>query len=193
MVNLLVKISRPIVNWLLRNGAVTEEDAPAYEYVVYRAIFTLIPLLMTLVIATLMKMTAEGLIMIIPFILIRRFCGGLHLNSSVVCFISSTITLIVALLIIRLLINYEMIALASAMAIISAASIIVIGSVESKNRPLSAKEKKVFTKVSRILCVTTLAVFTVFLIFGNLRYAIPIGVGLFLTAVLQTLGKLKQN
>ncbi len=193
MVNLLVKISRPIVNWLLRNGAVTEEDAPAYEYVVYRAIFTVIPLLMTLVIATLMKMTAEGLLMIIPFILIRRFCGGLHLNSSVVCFISSSITLIVALLIIRLLINYEMIALASAMAIISAASIVAIGSVESKNRPLSPKEKKVFTKVSRILCVTTLVVFTVFLIIGKLRYAVPIGIGLFLTAILQILGKIKQS
>ena len=63
MVNLLVKISRPIVNWLLRNGAVTEEDAAAYEYVVYRAIFTVIPLLMTLVIATLMKMTKVRLTM----------------------------------------------------------------------------------------------------------------------------------
>ena len=98
-----------------------------------------------------------------------------------------------ALFIIRLLINYEMIALASAMAITSAASIVVIGSVESKNRPLSPKEKKVFTKVSRILCLTALSAFAVFLIFWNLRYAIPIGMGLFLTAVLQILGKLKQD
>ena len=86
-----------------------------------------------------------------------------------------------------------MIALASAMAIISAASIVAIGSVESKNRPLSPKEKKVFTKVSRILCVTTLVVFTVFLIIGKLRYAVPIGIGLFLTAILQILGKIKQS
>lgn len=186
-------IAKATAGWLTESGAVSKEDAPAYEYVVYRAIFTVIPLLMTLVIATLMKMTTEGLMMIIPFILIRRFCGGLHLNSSVVCFISSTITLVVALFIIRLLINYVMIAMASAMAIISAASIVAIGSVESKNRPLSAKEKKVFTKVSRMLYVTILSVFTVFLIFGNLRYAIPIGMGLSLTAVLQILGKLKQD
>lgn len=186
-------IAKATAGWLTKSGAVSEEDAPAYEYVVYRAIFTVIPLLMTLVIATLMKMTAEGLLMIIPFILIRRFCGGLHLNSSVVCFISSTITLIVALLIIRLLINYEMIALASAMAITSVASIVAIGSVESKNRPLSPKEKKVFTKVSRILCVTALAVFAVFLMVGNLSCATPIGMSLFLTAILQILGKLKRD
>lgn len=186
-------IAKATTGWLTKSGAVSEEDAPAYEYVVYRAIFTVIPLLMTLVIAALMKMTAAGLLMIIPFILIRRFCGGLHLNSSAVCFISSTITLVVALFVIRLLINYKMIALASAMAITSAASIVAIGSVESKNRPLSPKEKKVFTKVSRILCLTTLTVFAVFLIIGNLRYAIPIGMGLSLTAVLQILGKIKQS
>lgn len=186
-------IAKATAGWLIKSGAVTEEDAPAYEYVVYRSIFTATPLLMTLVIATLMKMTVEGLLMIIPFILIRRFCGGLHLNSSVICFISSTITLIVSLFIIKILINYETAALASAMAISSAASIIVIGSVESKNRPLSVKEKNVFAKVSRVLCVTALAVFAVFLIIVNLRYAIPIGMGLFLTAVLQILGKLKQN
>lgn len=186
-------IAKATADWLTKSGAVSEEDASAYEYVVYRAIFTVIPLLMTLVIATLMKMTAEGLLMIIPFILIRRFCGGLHLNSSAVCFISSTTTLVVALFIIRLLVTFEMIALASAMAITSAASIVAIGSVESKNRPLSPKEKKAFTKVSRILCLTTLAMFTVFLIIGKLRYAVPIGIGLFLTAILQILGKIKQN
>ena len=116
-------IAKATAGWLIKSGAVTEEDAPAYEYVVYRAIFTVIPLLMTFVIATLMKMTVEGLLMIIPFILIRRFCGGLHLNSSAVCFILSTITLVVALFIIRMLINYEMASLALAMAIASTTSI----------------------------------------------------------------------
>lgn len=186
-------IAKATAGWLIKSGAVTEEDAPAYEYVVYRAIFTVIPLLMTFVIATLMKMTVEGLLMIIPFILIRRFCGGLHLNSSAVCFILSTITLVVALFIIRMLINYEMASLALAMAIASTTSIVVIGSVESKARSLSAREKNVFTKVSRVLCMTALGVFTAFLINGNLRYVIPIGMGLFLTAILQILGKLRQD
>lgn len=186
-------LAKATTNWLIKSGAVTEEDALAYEYVVYRAIFTVIPLLMTLVFASLMKMTVEGLMMIIPFILIRRFCGGLHLNSSVVCFVTSTTTLVVALYAIKLLINYDMSVLASTIAIVSTASIVVIGSVESKNRILSAKEKKVFTNVSRMLSITVFAVFTVFLIVGNLRYAIPIATGLFITAILQILGKLKHN
>ena len=56
-------VAKALAGRPIKSGAVAEEDAPAYEYVVYRAIFTVIPLLMTLVIATLMKMTKVRLTM----------------------------------------------------------------------------------------------------------------------------------
>ena len=53
--------------------------------------------------------------------------------------------------------------------------------------------KKVFTTASRIMCMTTLVVFTIFLIIRNMRYTIQIGIGLFRTAILQILGNRNQS
>lgn len=60
------------------------------------------------------------------------------------------------------------------------------------NRLLSEKEKTVFAKVSRFMCMTMLMAFATFLTIGSLRYVILIVMGLFLAAILQILGKLKQ-
>ena len=38
-------------------------------------------------------MVVEGLLMILPFMLIRKFSGGFHLKSSTVCLVSSTLLL----------------------------------------------------------------------------------------------------
>lgn len=182
-------IAKATACWLTKTGAVSEEDAPAYEYVVFRAIFTVIPLLMTLVIATVMKMTTEGILMIVPFIMIRRFCGGIHLDSPVICFISSVATLVAILFAIKLFINYQIKVPTSIMTAVSAVSIMAIGTVESKNRPLSASERRVFSRISRVLCALALSVFTALMLWGNVKCAVPIGMGIFLTAALQVIGR----
>lgn len=38
-------------------------------------------------------MVVDGLLMILPFMLIREISGGFHLKSSTVCLVSSTLLL----------------------------------------------------------------------------------------------------
>ncbi|ANU54539.1 hypothetical protein ADH66_17155 [Acutalibacter muris] len=47
------------------------------------------PLGLALVISFFLNMVVEGLLLIIPFLLVRKFCGGFHFQSPVLCGILS--------------------------------------------------------------------------------------------------------
>lgn len=99
------KASIAISKWLLNTGAISEDDKELYEYAAYSFLFSLLPLCLVIIIGCAVNMVIEGILMVIPFMLIRKFSGGFHLNSSAVCFVSSTALL--SLFIIHSQIRYD--------------------------------------------------------------------------------------
>ena len=89
------QISKVIVKWLLSAGAISSNEQEIYEYAVYSVIFSVAPLFLVFVIGSFLDIALEGVIFLLPFLLIRKFSGGFHLKSPVVCFISSVTVLTV--------------------------------------------------------------------------------------------------
>lgn len=179
------QISKVIVKWLLSAGAISSNEQEIYEYAVYSVIFSVAPLFLVFVIGSFLDIALEGVIFLLPFLLIRKFSGGFHLKSPVVCFISSVTVLTVFLLFIRELIQQSSIPPFTLIVIGAVILLICLSPIDSEERRLAPKEKAVFKKIAITVSLLITALYFVLLFFSLFRFAIPVGAGLILSALLQ--------
>lgn len=182
---MIKRIAAVTAKWLLRAGAISASDVELYEYGIYSFLFTLCPLGLVLVISLFLNMAVEGILLIIPFISIRKFCGGFHFQSSVLCGIVSTAVLTGFLLAIRLILqtgSYGWWALALALSVVQIA---VFSPIDSEGRRLTLNEKNVFKKIAIALSFITLIVCAVLAAFHQMWASVSVGSGMILSAALQ--------
>lgn len=179
------RLSANIAKWLLHTGAISQENCALYEYSIFCVLFTFFPLFLTMLIGFFGGMTLEAFIFILPFIIIRKFCGGFHFKSSIACTCVSCIVLAVFLWGIRIVMHSENYVLFSAMVVISVFFIITLSPIDSENRQLSKKEKEVFHKIAIVLSVLFFLLYTLLILTHSPNFAIPVGASLILTASLQ--------
>ena len=171
--------------WLLQAGAISASDVELYEYGIYSFLFTLCPLGLVLILSIFLHMVAEGILLIMPFILIRKFCGGFHFQSSVLCGIVSTLVLTAFLLGIRLVLDTSGYGWWCVALLLSVAQVIIFSPIDSEGRRLTQNEKKVFKKIAIALSIITVIVCAVLAAFHQMWAAVSIGSGLILSAALQ--------
>ena len=87
------KCTGAVISWLIQQQAITEEDREIYTYAVDNMVFLLIPLAMVLVIGGIIHTIRQGIVMIIPFMLLRKFSGGYHAKTLFRCMIISCLLL----------------------------------------------------------------------------------------------------
>lgn len=178
-------ISLVMTEWLQRKGAIAEEDKHLYSYAAYSIIFGLLPLFLAISLGVLFQMVYEGLLLIIPYMLIRKFSGGFHLNSEKQCILVSSILLTTSLAIVKYVIRAERTFFFSLFVIFAAIIIYLCSPADNASRKLTSIEKCVFKKTARILTCLCLIIYFIMLHFSQIRSAIPIGTGLILASVLQ--------
>ena len=88
-----------ITDWLIKCGAIPETDRELYEYAIYSILLSLSPMLLALAIGALFGSAVQGVLTITPFVILRKFSGGYHAKSARVCFISSSLLLVLCILI----------------------------------------------------------------------------------------------
>ena len=88
-------ISKKITNKLLIKGLIAADDAELYEYAASVLCYLIAPFILITVLIPITGLTYEGFIMIIPFTMLRRYCGGFHFKRSGVCSIVSFFYLLV--------------------------------------------------------------------------------------------------
>lgn len=143
---------------------------------------TISPLILVVMLGWYVGHIKEGIIIIIPFIFLRSFAGGVHAKSSKVCFIVSTILLLALIYLSNILTNSIYICI---LMLFSSTSIIIFSPIENENKRLTVSEKTVY----RILC--SLLIFSFCILYFILNhykldtYALCIALGIILTAFLQ--------
>ena len=189
------KIAYNMSKWLLKKGAISAVDQELYEYGIFSFLFTLIPLLAVIVLSLPIHMTLEGILFIIPFILLRKFTGGFHFSSALLCALTSTAVLSIFLLGIKALISSSQSLPLYAVVYLFLIPIIFFSPIDSMNRRLSQNEKQIFRKIAIFLGLFFVAIFTLFMLLELRHIAIPIGAGVVLTSLLQLpcLGEWKKN
>lgn len=179
------KTANILSKWLLKAGAISEVDLGLYEYGIYSFLFTLIPLFAVILLSFPFHITFEGILFIIPFIILRKFTGGFHFSSALLCTLVSIVVLSAFLLGIKVLIILSPSIPAYVTVYLSLIPIITLSPIDSMNRRLTHKEKRVFRKIAICLGIFFAALFTLLMLLGISRVAIPIGAGIVLTALLQ--------
>lgn len=178
-------ISSRIVKWLLNAGAISQQDKELYEYAAYSFLFSFVPLVLVMIVGGLLGMFFEGVALILPFMLIRKFSGGYHLNSSKVCFFLSTTIIILSLLFVKQVIASGTVTYYITFVIIATIQIFFASPIDSEARQLHIRERRVFKRIAQVMVSLTLCLFLTALGFNWNRFAACIGCGIVLTAILQ--------
>lgn len=175
-------LSRNITTWLIASKTIDPEDRELYEYAVSCLFITLSPLLLILCIGFLLGMVRESIVLIIPFMTIRKFSGGIHAKSPFVCFVSSTGLLFFFLLIAQKInVNWIL----SLLLVLSGVSLMIFSPIDSEERKLNRQEKKTFHRITMIMVISYAGIYMLLSHFGLKRYAVCIALGIILSASLQ--------
>lgn len=180
-------IANLLAKWLLKSGAISADKEELYEYAIYSFLFSSFPIIIIVCIGALFHMVLEGIVMIIPFMLLRKFSGGFHLKSSVLCTISSITLLSLFLLAIRIssVPNHNHIAITTLFITLAAICIYLKSPIDSEERRLSPSEAVAFRKIARGILIFLLVIYSILVFASQYNWATCVAAGIILTAILQ--------
>lgn len=171
-----------IVQWLINNDEIQERDKILYKYALNSIKATAIPLILAFVMCVMLRIPLANMILVIPFMIIRKYSGGYHAGTIYQCLVLSCIVLVISFAIavsIRFSIGLN-VAL-----ILSIIIIWMFSPIDSDNKRLNAEEKKnMACKTRGITCGICGAIYLTWLL-GKEQLAIDLTIGLILVAVLQ--------
>lgn len=179
------KIAAAVSDWLVAQGAVTDTDKNLFAYAVYSLLFGMIPIFIIMILGLIFNMLFEGLLLITPFMLIRKFSGGYHLKSASICIVTSTTLLTISLLSVRLVSTNGALISLSIFVMLSTVLIFFLSPIDSEARRLSAKETKVFKFIARVIASIFFTLYFILVLINQINIAAPIGVGMIIPALLQ--------
>lgn len=177
-------LAESIVTWLIKRETIPQKDRELYEYAAYTFILSMSPVVMVMIIGGIMGQLVESILIIIPFMFIRKFSGGFHAKHAWVCMVFSCGILFLCVYMVAyikygILINIVMVC--------AAIGLTVFSPIDSENRRLDLSEKKKYKITAIVLTMVFVIIYCLFLLTDNKTYAICIAEGVILTASLQAL------
>lgn len=137
-----------MVDWLIVREAVAEEDRDLYEYAVICFLMTAAPLLLAIFVGGMMREFTTGIIVILPFMGLRKFSGGYHAKHAETClFCSSGLLVICILIAARITYSWPL----CLCMFLGAGLLFLFSPVDSENRRLDCEEKKRYRYAAGIL------------------------------------------
>lgn len=179
------ELSAGVAEWLEKEEVVLSSEQALYSYAVYSLLFGLLPIFLAFVLGYLFRMFRESLLMILPFMLIRKFSGGYHLNDSKKCVTCSILLLSLALWVVKIFFVSQSTALLSSLVSLSSLSLWILSPIDNNSRKLTADERYIFRKITRVLSVIGLTAYQILHATAPKTYYVSIGVGIVLVAILQ--------
>lgn len=146
---------KKILSYLLERQILKKEDSELYEYSLKIFLQSIISILATTIIGIVFGMFKEYICFILVFIVLRKFTGGLHAKKYIYCLFSSIILTIVSLSAIKLLQNNDYKSVFIFFTVTFLLTIIILSPIESENKPLTSKEKKIY---KFIVCIMSLII-----------------------------------
>lgn len=86
-----------MVSWLIRHEAIEKNQRELYEYAVHCLFLEMMPMLYAVIIGGIMGELSRSMVLVLPFMIIRKYSGGFHARSEWTCLLSSCLCYIVVL------------------------------------------------------------------------------------------------
>ncbi len=167
--------------WLLRKGVITKEDIELYNYAAMSLLMIFAPIFLAVIEGLVLGDVSDSVVMIIPFVFLRKFSGGYHANKLWKCLISSIVIIFIPLYFMRWIVQGIAI---NILLLISTIMLLVMSPVEHKNREILYEEAKIYKKIVLVLLLIFLSTYLFFYITKN-KYSIPLALGIILTECVQ--------
>lgn len=177
------QLAGAITVWLIRQEAIEEDSRELYEYAVHSFFLGIAPLVYAVIIGGVMGELKISVTLILPFMMIRKFSGGFHAKKEWVCLISSCLLLHGCILAASHLRHSLLFGVFVFMGVVC---LMIFSPMDSENRRLEPDEKKLRKRDAAIISLIFYVVYIVLLLSRAEKYAVGIGVGILLTAGLQT-------
>ncbi len=137
---MLEKFSIAVVSRLKSDGVIEESIEDIYVYGVQVMMSNLIGIISSLLIGIMFSALVEVIVFLVSFIITRRFTGGFHASNSVVCFLITCLSVIVAIAIGKYC--YIPSSVCITVGVISTLVVIFLAPIENKNKILTDGIKK---------------------------------------------------
>lgn len=164
-------ISKRILSYAVSHGIIRDEQYEEYVYILTMLLNIFATDITLLLIGVLMNMTWECIAFWLVYMLLRKYCGGLHFSTSLRCYLSSCIMCPIVLLFIRFMPFNA--AILTAITILAAIALFILSPVEAENKPLDEKETAVFGKAARLLTAAVVIMYSI-MVFAKLFTAAKI-------------------
>ncbi len=176
------KGSRGIITLLIESGVIEASDRELYEYAIHSLWLSVAPLLMALAFGILMGDSWKAVLMILPFMAIRKFSGGFHAKRERTCLIVSSLLIVIC---IYCAAHLEYSAVISMCLMLAGISLITFSPIDSENRRLDADEKNRYNVITAVMATIFAVLHLLLLVFELRSAAVCIAVGVILSAGLQ--------
>ena len=151
------KLATYVCNQLLELDVINSEYFDVYVYGIELLLSFLTSTIIILSIGILLGQVVNTIIFLLVFIIVRRFTGGYHANTYLLCKICTVGTYLIVMSMSLFHPIYS--TLCYIILVISGLPVIIIwGPVDNPNKPLEANEKKKHKAISILLYISTLII-----------------------------------
>lgn len=175
-------ILRKLSGWLIQQDAIEPGDRELYEYAMYSFLVSVMPLTIILVVSGVIGMLPEGVLIVIPFMVIRKFSGGYHATHTYICMTISVGLLASSFYVVT---HVDCRWFFHMLTLISGVSVIVNSPIDSNNKKLDDDEISRYRRTTCLLVITTMVLYSILVILNLNRYAVCLSISLVLVAILQ--------
>ena len=182
---MISNISKRIVKWLLDAGAISQNQEELFSYATYMLLFNMAPLFFVIVLGAMFGLVKEGIVMLIPFLTIRKFSGGFHLQSPKSCICLSVLLLSGSLWLAKSVVDNNWSVSFSILGCLAAIQIFCVSPIDSASRRLTEKEQQAFRIIARYILLFFVLLYLILGLLHLFFLAAFIGMGIVITGLLQ--------
>lgn len=171
-----------VARWLIACGVIKEEDQELYCYAAYSFLLSVSPLLLAAVFGLCLGWMKQSIVIVIPFMAIRKFSGGYHAKHLRTCLLCSSLLLLLCILFSQVVVcDWRFFAVTA----LSGISLAICSPLENENRILDSEEKSRYKKIAIAFTAGFLLLGIVLSFMGLHSYTVCIFTGIILSAGLQ--------
>lgn len=169
------------------------QDYELYEYATYIVLSALLHISTVVVLGLIFNLVVESIIFYCSFVAIRKFAGGYHAKTPIRCYIFSTFTITIGLIIYKFLESYDNLIITILIMLITlgcSICIFMLAPLDNENNPLSNKEKQYYRIIS-IINMLILFISSIILLLLKTNYGFAIILGISMSAIVLIMRKIQ--
>lgn len=179
-----MKVSKAVTDKMLKENVIKScEEVAVYKYGIENGLYLLINLVISILIATLLRKGAILIVFLISYMPLRAYSGGWHFSSKKICCIASNGVILLILISINDILIQHMAILLTLMAL-SVGYLWAAPQKDSTKRRLDTKERYIFNRGKRSFLLIVTVLMCLLIAVKEFEYASALIAATALTAVL---------